>query len=81
MVFECIRFADLLDLSLSQPVILALFVEVALCGWIGLGKLRDLCSCPSLPSMVYETVASSQHSDVSELQTPGMTLLWLQMRC
>lgn len=77
MIFECIRFADLLDLSLSQPVLLALFVEVALCGWMGLGKLRDLCSCPSLPSMVYETVALFEHSDVSELQTPRMALLWL----
>lgn len=65
MTFECIQFTDLLGLSLSQPVLLALFVEVALCGWMGLGKLRDLCSCPSLPSMVYETAALSERCNVS----------------
>lgn len=75
MIFECIRFADLLDLSLSQPVLLALFMEVAMCEWMGLAKLRDLCSCPLLPSMVYETVALPQCCNMLELRTMRMTLL------
>lgn len=56
---------------------LTLFMEVTMCGWMELGKLRALDSCPLLPSTVYEIVDLSQCCNVSELQAPRMTLLWL----